>query len=122
MISGGEDRVVISKQVTMHANGHHRPMPDGRVELTTEVDGKRSVSTHSSADPHEGAYMAAMKALRKAKADGATHVKIVSPNITLINHMNAVWKRRSTNLHPFQHELTELAQSFEVVEWITSAP
>ena len=113
-------RAIDRKHVIMHVNGHHRPLPDGRIELATEVDGKRTISKYEKADPHEAAYMAAMKALRKAAAVGATYVEICSPNETLINHMNNDWKRTSANLHPFQNEFAALEETFEDVVWLKS--
>jgi len=102
---------------TVRVEGRSKSLERGRVTMTTVVDDSVVTTRHGEATANEALYVAAQKAMRKADADGVTHLRILSGNALLEGHMEAGWQRKQAGLHPFQEALDALVDKFDDVVW-----
>ncbi len=70
-------------------------LADGRIALTSEVSGEKSVAIVSNdGSCHDAAFLAHFRAARIARAQGIRTVIIHNSNRHVVNFLNRVWKAR----------------------------
>lgn len=102
---------------TVSVGGHSRAASPDRVHMTALVDGKPTTTKHAKATSQEAIYVATHKAIRKAHAEGITHLTLDSPNTVVRGHLQEGWRRTQIGLHQFQQDIEALIEEFDEVRW-----
>jgi ribonuclease HI len=107
-----------SLERTVRIAGRRKDAADGRAELIVEIDGRSTTTVYGEATHQEAIYVATVKVMRRANADGITDLTIQSANNLVEGQVVKDWRLREPRLATFQRDVIALKDEFDSVTWV----